>query len=114
MQLLNGASGGDTNALRVVPDGVFLILNDQPRTIGAVAFLQESGVVRLVLHEVGTDDLPAVPVVETHAQGFVNDLLGKLQLREKGLLRFFRYRKAAVQEGNLFLHAGQRRFFNYA
>ena len=43
-----------------------------------------------------------------------NDLLGKLQLREEGLLRFCRYRKTAVQEGNLFLHTGQRRFFNYA
>ena len=114
MQFLNGASGGDANTLRIIPDSVFLILNDQPRAIGAIASLQESGVVRLVLHEVGTDDLPAVLVVEAHAQGFVNDLLGKLQLREEGLLRFFRYRKTAVQEGNLFLHTGQRRFFNYA
>ena len=113
MQFLDGASSGDANALRVIPDGVFLALDDQPRTVGAIAFLQESGVVRLVLHEVGTDDFPAVPVIKAHAQGLVNDLLGKLQLREKGLLCFLRYRKAAVQEGNLFLHAGQRRFFNY-
>ena len=114
MQLLNGAAGGDANALRVIPDGVFLTLDYQPRAIGAVASLQESGIVRLVLHKVGADDLPAVPVVETHAQGFVDNLLGELQLREEGLLRFFRYRKTAVQKGNLFLHAGQRQFFNYA
>ena len=113
MQFLDRAPGGDANALRVIPDGVLLALDNKPRTVGAIAFLQEGGVVRLVLHIVGTDDFPAVPVIETHAQGFVNDLLGKLQLREKGLLRCFRYRKAAVQEGNLFLHAGQRRFFNY-
>ena len=114
MQLLNGASDGDTNALRVIPDSVLLPLDNKPRAVGAIAFLQEIGIVRLVLHEVGTDDLPAVPVIEAHAQGFVNDLLGKLQLREEGLLRFFRYRKTAVQKGNLFLHAGQRQFFNYA
>ena len=113
MQLLNRAPGGDANALRVIPDGVFLTLDDQPRTVSAIAFLQEGGVVRLVLHKVGTDDFPAVLVIKAHAQGLVNDLLGKLQLREKSLLRCFRYRKAAVQEGNLFLHAGQRRFFNY-
>ena len=114
MQFLNGASGGDANTLRIIPDSVFLILNDQPRAIGAIASLQEIGIVRLVFHEVGTYDFSAVTVIEAHAQGFVNDLLGKLQLREKGLLRFLRYRKAAVQEGNLFLHTGQRRFFNYA
>ena len=113
MQLLDGAPRGNANALRIIPDGVFLALDDKPRTVGAIAFLQESGVVRLVLHKVGTDDFPAVPVIEAHAQGLVYDLLGKLQLREKGLLRCFRYRKAAVQEGNLFLHAGQRRFFSY-
>ena len=113
MQFLDGAPRGNANALRVIPDGVFLALDDQPRTVAAIAFLQESGVVRLVLHKVGTDDFPAVPVIKAHAQGFVNDLLGKLQLRKKALLRCFRYGKAAVQEGNLFLHAGQRRFFNY-
>ena len=114
MQFLNGASGGDANTLRIILDSVFLTLKNQPCAIGAVAFLQERGVVRLVLLEVGADDLPAVPVVETHAQGFVDNLLGELQLREEGLLRFFRYRKTAVQKGNLFLHAGQRQFFNYA
>ena len=114
MQLLNRAPGGDANALRVIPDGVFLTLDDQPRTVGAIASLQESSVIRLVLHKVGTDDFPAVLVIKAHAQGLINDLLRKLQLREEGLLCFLRYRKAAVQEGNLFLHAGQRRFFNYA
>ena len=114
MQIPDSVPRGNANALRVIPDGVILILNDQPRTIGAVASLQEIGIVRLVFHEVGTYDFSAVTVIEAHAQGFVNDLLGKLQLREKGLLRFLRYRKAAVQEGNLFLHTGQRRFFNYA
>ena len=114
MQLLNRAPRGNANTIRVIPDGVLLPLDNKPRTVGAIASLQEGGVIRLVLHKVGTDDLPAVPVIEAHAQGFIYNLLWELQLREEGLLRFFRYRKAAVQEGNLFLHAGQRRFCNYA
>ena len=103
MQFLDRAPGGDANTLRVIPDGVFLALDNKPRAVGAVALLQECGVIRLVLHKVGTDDLLAVPVIEAHAQGFIYNLLRKLQLREKGLLRFFQLRRdiTAIQERHL-------------
>ena len=54
---MDGAPGGNADALRVVPDGILPILNEKPRTVGAVALLQKSGVFlqRLVFHIVGTD-----------------------------------------------------------
>ena len=75
--------------------------------VGAVTLLQKSSIVfqRFVLHEVCADNQAAVSVIEANAQGFINDLMGKLGLREEGLLfAFLLWRKiTAVHEGNLLL-----------
>ena len=87
-------------------------MDEKPRTVGAVVLLQKSGIVfqRLVLHKVSTDDKTAVSVIETNAQGFVNDLLGKLWLREEGLLfaLLLRRKITAAQKGDLLLSTGRR------
>ena len=110
--LLDGSPGGNVDAIRIIPDGILPILNEQPRAVGAVALLQESGIVfqRRVLHEIGADNQAAVLVLETDTQGFVNDLLGKLRLVEEGLLfALLLGRKiTAAQKGDLFLKTGRR------
>ena len=49
-------------------------------------------------------------VIETDAQGFINDLLGKLGLGEEGLLfaLLLRRKITAAQKGDLFLKTGRR------
>ena len=37
--LLDGAPGGNADAIRIIPDGVFPILNKKPRAVGAVTLL---------------------------------------------------------------------------
>ena len=109
---MDGAPGGNPNTIGIIPDGVFPILNEQPCTVGAIALLQESGIVfqRLVLHKESTDDETAVSVIETDTKGFINDLLGKLRLREEGLLfaLLLRRKITAAQEGYLLLKTGRR------
>lgn len=87
-------------------------MDEKPRTIGAVALLQKSGIVfqQLVLHKVGTDNETTVSVIEANAQGFINDLLGKLRLREEGLLFILLLRRkiTAAQKGDLLLKTGRR------
>ena len=105
MTILSAAPGGDTDTIGIIPNGILPAVDEQPCAIGAIAFLQERRVIlqRLVLHKIGTDNQTAVLVIEADAQGFVNYLLGKLGLGEKGLLLpvLFRRDIAAVHEGNL-------------
>ena len=80
MSFLRTAPGRNPDTLRVIPNRILLAQNNQSSAIGAVAFLQENRVLLqwLIFHKVCTDNLPAVPVVEAHAQSFINDLLRKL------------------------------------
>ena len=115
---MDGAPGGNADALRVVPDGILPILNEQPRTVGAVALLQKSGVFlqRLVFHILGTDNQAAVSIIEANTQGFVNNLLRKLGLGEEGLLFAFLLgsKISAAQKGDLLLKTGRRQDTFYA
>ena len=109
---MDGAPGGNADTIRIIPDGILPILNEQPRAVGTVALSQKSGVFfqRLVLHKVSADNQAAVLVIETDAQGFINDLLGKLGLGEEGLLfALLLWREiTAAQKGDLLLKTGRR------
>ena len=77
---LRRAAAGNTHPLGVIPKRNFLSAKIEARTVLAVVFLQECGVVRLILHKVGADDKTAVLIVGSYAQGFVNDLLRQLEM----------------------------------
>ena len=72
------AAAGNTHPLGVIPKRNFLSAKIEARTVLSVVFLQECGVVRLILHKVSADDQPAMLVVGSYTQGFVNDLLRQL------------------------------------
>ena len=77
------AAAGNTHPLGVIPKRNFLSAQIEARTVLAVVFLQECGVVRLILHKVSADDQPAMLIVGSYAQGFVNDLLRQLGMGEQ-------------------------------
>ena len=109
---MDGAPGGNADAICIIPDGVLPILNEKSCAVGAVALLQKSGVFlqRLVFHIMGTDNQTAVFVIETDAQGFINDLLGKLGLGEESLLFIIllRCKITTAQKGDLLLNTRRR------
>ena len=75
---LRRAAAGNTHPLGVIPKRNFLSAKIEARTILSVVFLQECGVVRLILHKVSADDQPAMLIVGSYAQGFIHDLLRQL------------------------------------
>ena len=77
------AAAGNTHPLGVIPKRNFLSAKIEARTVLAVVFLQECGVVRLILHKVSADDQPAMLIVGSYAQGFIHDLLRQLGMGEQ-------------------------------
>ena len=108
MTLLCAAAGGYTDALRVIPDGVFPVIDEKTGTVGSVLPLQKCRIIfqRLIFHKVSTDDKTAVPVIESNTQCFINDLLGQFRLGEESELLIvlrLRCKIPAVHERNLLI-----------
>ena len=80
---LRRAAAGNTHPLGVIPKRNFLSAKIEARTVLPVVFLQECGVVRLILHKVSADDQPAMLIVGSYAQGFIHDLLRQLGMGEQ-------------------------------
>ena len=111
--LLCAAAGGYPDALRVIPDCIFPVIDEKTGTVGSILLLQKGCVIfqRLIFHEVSTDDKTAVPVIEADAKCFVNDLLGQLRLGEESeLLIVLRLRGQipTVHERNLLIFIAGR------
>ena len=58
----------------------------EARAVFAIVLCQETGVVRLILFEVGADDEAAVLVVGADTQRLVDHLLGQRRVRKDGWL----------------------------
>ena len=113
MTLLGAAAGGYPDALRVIPDCIFPVIDEKTGTVGSILLLQKSCVIfqRLIFHEVSTDDEAAVPVIVADAKCFIDNLLGQFRLGEESeLLIVLRLRGKipAIHERNLLIFIAGR------
>lgn len=76
--ILRTASGRYPDTLRIIPEGIFPVIDIKACPVGSVVLRKESGIFlrRMVFHKIRTDNQAAVAVIGTNAKGFVNHLLG--------------------------------------